>query len=220
MIFQNLNQHLRKFFYYNKCSVCNKTLDDSELYICKECQKYFKEQSSLKNFRDVYYIFDYDKNFKSLIKNYKFYNRKYLGFFISKLIDKNLKKVIIEKNIDIIIPVPLNKKRLISRGFNQVSFILDILNIEYSNIIRIKNTKHMSFLLDKNMRKYNISKAFYIPIDINKKNILIIDDIITTGSTINEIIKELKISGTPKSITIFTFSMAHSYKKIFLGENK
>ncbi len=211
----SLSQHLKKFFYYNKCSVCNKTLDDSELYICKECQKLFKEQSSLKFFKDVYYIFDYDQNFKSLIKNYKFYNRKYLGFFISQLVDKNLKKIILENDIDIIIPVPLNKKRLLSRGFNQVSFILDILNIEYSKIVRVKNTKHMSLLLDKNMRKHNISKAFYIPIDINKKNILIIDDIITTGSTIKEIIKELKISGTPKSITIFTFSMAHSYKKSF-----
>ncbi|WP_300360753.1 ComF family protein [Fusobacterium sp.] len=131
------------------------------------------------------------------------------------MVDKNLKKIILENDIDIIIPVPLNKKRLLSRGFNQVSFILDILNIEYSKIVRVKNTKHMSLLLDKNMRKHNISKAFYIPIDINKKNILIIDDIITTGSTIKEIIKELKISGTPKSITIFTFSMAHSYKKSF-----
>lgn len=213
-MFQNLNQHLRKFLFNNKCSVCNNLLSRNEIYICNNCKKFFLQNNSLKKFNNVFYIFNYDKNFKNLIKNYKFQNRKYIGFFLAKLIEKNLKKVIDENNIDIIIPVPLNKKRLLTRGFNQVSYILDILNITYFKAERIKNTKHMSFLLDKNLRKFNINKAFYIPFQVENKNILIIDDIITTGNTIKELKKEIQAKGKVKSISIFSFSMATSFKKM------
>ena len=213
----HLSQYLRKFFYYDRCSVCNEILSSSEIYICKKCQEIFKNNNQLKNFKNIYYIFKYDSDFKNLIKNYKFYNRKYLGFFISHLIERNLKKVIEEKDIDIIIPVPLNKKRFFSRGFNQVSYILDILDIDYQKIIRTKDTKHMSLLLDKNMRKFNIRNAFSIPFEVNGKNILIIDDIITTGSTIREIIKEINHIGKSRSITIFVFSMAKTFEKSNLG---
>ena len=75
----------------------------------------------------------------------------------------------------------------------------------------------MSLLLDKNMRKFNIRNAFSIPFEVNGKNILIIDDIITTGSTIREIIKEINLIGKPKSITIFVFSMAKTFEKSNLG---
>lgn len=218
-MFQSLNQHLRKFLFNNRCSVCNSILSEDEIYICKKCKDIFLQNNSLKKYDNVYYIFNYNKYFRSLIKNYKFQNRKYIGFFLAKLIEKNLKKVIEENNIDIIIPIPLNKKRFFSRGFNQVSYILDILNIKYYEAERIKNTKHMSHLLNKNSRKFNINKAFYIPFQVENKNILIIDDIITTGNTINELKKEIKSKGKVKSITIFSFSMASSFKKYNFGEN-
>ncbi|NME35704.1 MULTISPECIES: ComF family protein [Fusobacterium] len=218
-MFQNLNLHLRKFFFNNRCSVCNNLLSNSEIYICNNCKENFLHNNSLKKFNDVYYIFNYDKSFRNLIKNYKFQNRKYIGFFLGKLIEKTLKKVIEENNIDVIIPVPLNKKRLFSRGFNQVSYTLDILNIKYHDAARIKNTKHMSHLLDKNSRKFNINKAFYIPFQVENKNILIIDDVITTGNTIRELKKEIKNRGKVKSITVFSFSMASSFKKYNYGEN-
>lgn len=214
----DLNQYLRKFFYNNKCSVCDNILDDSEMYICKKCQEKFKNSNKLKKLKGVYYIFKYDYDFKNLIKNYKFYNRKYLGLFISLLVRKSITEIIDEKDIDIVIPVPLNKNRFFYRGFNQVSYVLDILGIDYKKILRIKDTKHMSFLLDKNTRKYNIKNAFSIPFDINGKNILIVDDIITTGSTINEIIKEINQIGKPKNITIFAFSVAKTFEKSNFGE--
>lgn len=215
-----LNQYLRKFFYNNKCSVCDDILADSDIYLCKKCQEKFKNDSKLKFLKGVYYLFKYDHDFKNLIKNYKFYNRKYLGLFLSLLIRKPLNKIIDEKNIDIIIPVPLSKERFFFRGFNQVAYTLNILGIEYKDILRIRDTEHMSFLLDKNMRKHNIKNAFSIPFDVNGKNILIIDDIITTGSTITEIIKEINLAGKPKSITIFALAIAKTFEKSNFGENK
>ena len=86
--------------------------------------------------------------------------------------------------------------------------------IEYQKIERVKDTKHMYELLDSKSRKENIYNAFKNEkLNIEGKNILIVDDIVTTGSTIREIIKELKKMGKPKEIYVFSIAMAKSFGK-------
>ena len=112
---------------------------------------------------------------------------------------------------DYILFVPLHKKRLRQRGFNQaekiamdLSKIVDIPTVD--NISRKYNTKRL-YKLGKEERINELKNAFMIKnniIDLKNKNVLLVDDIFTTGSTVNEISKILKINGVNK-VFVSTF---------------
>lgn len=130
------------------------------------------------------------------------------------MLKKPLKYLLEDKKIDVVIPVPISKKRREERGFNQVEEILERLKIKYQRIERVKDTKHMYLLSSKESRESNIENAFgKVELNIDGKNILLVDDIVTTGSTIREIIKELKKMGKPKEIYVFSIAMAKSFGK-------
>ena len=90
------------------------------------------------------------------------------------------------------------------RGFNQVDEILNNLNINYIKLKRTKETKKMHTLLDEKLREENIKDSFHIDskIDLRNKKILLVDDIITTGSTLREIKKSILNSLQSQNIEI------------------
>jgi ComF family protein len=110
----------------------------------------------------------------------------------------------------IVIPIPLSKKRLRWRGFNQSELIAQIfanyfnLKLETDILFRVKHSKPQSEINDLNQRKLNVNKCFQIQNKdkIKNKNILLIDDIITTGSTVNEAVSVLKSAGARKIIVL------------------
>jgi len=206
-------QPIKTFIFSNKCCICNEILNKNSFYICSSCRKDLIKKIHLRNFKNVYFLLDYNPNVKLLIKNYKFYNKKYIGLLIASLIKKDLYQIIKLNHINLIIPVPISKEKYRSRGFNQVNYILDLLNIKYKKIIRNKNTYPMSLLKNNNARHLNIKSSFSIPFNISNKNILIIDDIITTGNTVKEIKKEILKKGKPNSIFIFSIAAAKSFHK-------
>lgn len=130
----------------------------------------------------------------------------------SYIVEIMIDKLSIENiNFDYILYVPLHKKRERKRGFNQSKIIANQLGkelgIEVLDILeRSKNTRRL-FELDEKERKQELKNVFKISKDIENytnKNILLIDDIFTTGSTVNEISKLLKLNGI-NEVYIFTF---------------
>lgn len=209
-----LNLILRNFLFSTKCPLCKKEIDiNDENCICEECRSKIEKKKLLRQRKNVYYLFHYSDNIRELIVNYKFEDYKNIGFFLSKVIEDDLKKVIRENKIDIVIPIPINKERYYSRGFNQVSFLLDNIGINYKKIEREKNTLPMHIFSDKNLRRINIRAAFKINFITKDKNILIVDDIITTGATVSEIIKSIEKLGKPKNIWIFAVAAAPTFYK-------
>ncbi|MFK4786117.1 ComF family protein [Fusobacterium sp. MFO224] len=204
---------IRKFIFSNKCCICSKTLNNNSYYICSNCKKKLSKKIYLRKFKNIYFLSKYDSDIKSIIKAYKFYNKKYIGFLLAFLIKKELHKIIEINNINLILPVPISNEKKIIRGFNQIEYILELLNIKYHKINRTKNTYPMSLLKNINARQLNIKSSFSIPFNTSNKNILIIDDIITTGSTIKEIKKEILKKGKPNSIFIFSLAVAKSFDK-------
>ena len=85
--------------------------------------------------------------------------------------------------------MPVSRKRKNERGYNQVDEILNCLKVNYVQIERVKNTKKMAEILDEEERNKNIKGAFRISenVDFRGKNILVLDDIVTTGATLREI---------------------------------
>lgn len=209
---RNFVQNIKKLVFSQRCPICKKISQENN-YICNECYFLLKRKGKIKNIKNYYYLYYYNEEIKSLIADFKLKNRRNLGYEIALLIKDPIKSLIKEKRIDIVLPVPISKERERERGFNQIEDLLDRCGIEYKRIIREKNTKHMYELLDSKDRKKNIYNAFKNRnLDINGKNVLIVDDIVTTGSTIKELVKEITKIASPESIYIFSLAVSKIFK--------
>lgn len=189
------------------CLNCGKPIDSAiEIDKCPDCigYKYY--------FKRGYTATLYDGLVKDCIHSFKYDSQTHLGETLAGLMSEfALKNIPIEK-IDLITAVPLHWKRYRDRGFNQ-SVILGIflskkLGLKFidNGILRVKAMPHQTGLHRKN-RIYNVSGAFKIkrPKQFIKKNILLIDDVFTTGSTLNECSKELLNSGA-EEVSVFSLA--------------
>ncbi len=187
-----------------------------DTYLCNECldtiaiNTNFKFKHNLKYINKIYSATKYDnKLIQTAIHYFKFRYIKELVIPLSKILIKYLEQEKIEINEYILIPIPLHKKRYLERGFNQSELIANQL-AKYFNIsilsnvlIRSRNTPHQVGL-NKKKRLSNLNKAFHIlkPEDIENKKIILIDDVVTTGSTLEEAAKTLKEAKVSRIIAI------------------
>lgn len=202
------------------CGFCNRL---NKEYLCEECKKKILvlEKDNIdvyeKNFSKHLYIFAYNGIIREKIIDYKFNDKAYLYKTFQKIILNNKKVCDFINSYDIIIPVPIHNKRKKERGYNQSLLIIkelpkyllsDNAKLELGkNILtKIVNTKRQSSL-SKDDRKKNVYGAYEINKNenINGKNILIFDDIFTTGNTVDECAKVLKINGA-KDIGVLTLA--------------
>ena len=186
MIFENV----LNLFFPIKCGVCGKI----GLPICKECEESLKPYEINLVQKDKFFIYKYQDIIRNLLLNYKFNDASYLANSFAYLIKNNKKIYSILKSYDIIIPVPLHKKRMNERGYNQTELIAKKLGIpvETNCLIKAKNIKPQSTKTAKE-RQIDIKSVFAIQNveKIKNKKLLLLDDIYTTGSTANECIKTL-----------------------------
>jgi len=168
---------------------------------CKKCKS--------KNLSGLYCALNYkeDSLTKNLILNFKYkpFIKTLNGTFAKLIIEhiyvsENHPKEIFKEGI--LIPVPLTKKKLKYRGFNQSAEIAKSLSektnlkTELNNLIKIKNTPSQTELSSE-QRKENIKDAFVCknPERIKNKKVFLIDDVYTTGATLEEASKTLKKAG-------------------------
>ncbi len=185
------------------CRKCNKKLENiAEYQIVNE------EFQKNKYFENLLYIFKYEGLIRKILIDYKFNEKSYIYVSFVKFIINNKKMVEKLKSYDTIIPVPISKKRMKERGYNQSTLIAKELSkkikidLEINCIIKVKNVKEQS-KLNKEQREKNIQNVYELKNKqkiINKK-ILLIDDIYTTGSTVNECSKILG-QGKPAKIDV------------------
>lgn len=162
---------------------------------------------------DADYTFAYftlypDSHMEKIIHNIKYSGMRKLGTFMGRILAD---KINIDSNYDYIIPVPLHKVRVRERHYNQSDYISagigEVLGIEVlSNAVsRIRYTKSQT-RLNRQQRIENVKGAFEIDPGylekIKDKNLIVFDDIITTGSTINEVIRILKEDGAGKILAV------------------
>ena len=203
--------------------VCGYCKEISSSYLCNDCKQILKKleqnveiDNTHKYVDSQFWIFDYKDEIRSRMIEYKFNDASYLYRFFSELILSNERAIKFIEEFDFIIPVPLHKRRLRKRGYNQTALIAKKLansNVRikfYGTLLKkVKNTKAQS-TLDKEQRALNIKDAFAISDDVDLNNfkdkkILLFDDIHTTGSTLAECAKIIK-SLKPRKIGIFTIA--------------
>ena len=198
---------LEKFEEYKDVYGVNKNKDLSSSKVeysrCKFCEN--------KNFyfdRAISCIEYCDKS-KVLVLSLKYYGNTYMSRYIAQVMRDKLEFE--QLFADYVIPVPLHKKRMRTRGFNQAekiaSYLSDYTEIPIIDCIkRNRNTKRL-YALNKFQREKELKNAFEVKDGSEKikcKRVLLIDDIFTTGTTVNEISKKLKIYGVDE-IIVLTF---------------
>ena len=187
-------------------------------YFCEDCQATLEisglhQKTQLEELSDLYFAIDYQKSLiKSLIHHFKYQPLiKELAKPLASLIIEHFQLLDQKPNFAdfVLIPVPLEKKKLKWRGFNQAEEIAKQLSkffkIPLINdvLIKIKETLPQVELSDRE-RKENIKGAFACPAPekIQGRKILLVDDIYTTGSTMAECAKVLKKAGAKEIIGI------------------
>ncbi|AML49604.1 competence protein ComF [Coxiella burnetii] len=148
-------------------------------------------------------LFRYSKPIDRLITELKFHQKLlYARFFATCFIEK-IKKRRDKPLPQALIPIPLHRKRLQKRGFNQALEIAKPIAKQFqlplllNQIERIKNTQPQTELLAKK-RLRNVKNAFTLTKSISAKHVAILDNVITTGHTINELARTLSDNGVEK----------------------
>ncbi len=199
------------------CKICGdpfqfSVFNDEEL-ICGNCLRkkpYFDKAIS---------CFVYNKTIARAIFEFKFFRKTFLKYFFVDFLQIASKDIV--DKIDILAPIPLDKKRLRWRGYNQSLLLANELNKRINKIvipdllIKTKHTAPQATLNNKNRRK-NLKSVFKINekyIDFIKgKNITLLDDVMTTGTTTNECSKVLK-KYEVKSVFVLTIAKTSLFKK-------
>jgi ComF family protein len=151
-----------------------------------------------------------------LMHNLKYKNQQEIGTFLGGIFSKSVLNLPIFNDIDVIIPVPLHKKRLHERGYNQVTtfcealeknLVIPIIDSVLVKSINLKSQiqKSKENRLETNKNVFSIENAH----KIEGKHILLVDDIFTTGATIEACAKEiLKIKNTRISIVTMAYTQS------------
>ncbi|MFK7899982.1 MAG: ComF family protein [Cyclobacteriaceae bacterium] len=203
------------------CSSCSSVLIDEEQIVCLAClhtltstNKTIPDDTLLDMFKAMYpcqYIgfgFRMTKGsiIRKLIQTYKYDGQKEIGAFLGNLLANKLAldSTFLPNKYDFIIPMPLHPNRERTRGFNQCTLIAEPIAQRFSielnstNCLRIKDTASQT-QKSKEERLNNIKGVFQIadPEQFFNKNILILDDVITTGATLETLcatLSEVKVA--------------------------
>ncbi|MCK5106289.1 MAG: ComF family protein [Elusimicrobiales bacterium] len=189
-----------------RCAKCGQPIDSGEH--CYSCRK-LKTKPKCSFIRSA---FIFNEQMRSVIHEYKYINKPYLSKTLGLWMREDLKTNPEFKEFRFLLAVPLAKKKLAQRGFNQSELLADGMAVKKdfkvikNAITRTKNTASQT-TLNKEERKTNISNAFSIskPELIKGKNIILIDDVATTGNTLEELAKTLKKAGARK-VAAFTLA--------------
>lgn len=169
-----------------------------------EFKRKFEKDKIITGFQSLY-IFEKDKELQHVIHALKYNKRFLIGIYLGNLMGKFLDTKILLWNIDYILPVPLHKSKMLERGYNQSYFIAKGLSHHLKIPIGSRILKRIRYTetqttLTKIERQQNMKNAFQVisPKKLAGKNVLLIDDVITTGSTISECGNVLLKNGAEK----------------------
>ncbi|WP_338356340.1 ComF family protein [Yeosuana marina] len=207
-------QSIVNVFFPKVCYACHDLLGDNEQDICTHCRNslpvtgfHFNDDDTVLK---VFYgrvkvinataLLRFEKKgiVQQLIHSLKYKGQEQIGVFLGDWLGGELKTVKAYEDIDLVIPVPLHTKKLKKRGYNQVAkfaqHIALALNVPYRDNILLKVTNTESQVLKKRLARWNDSNELFTLKNkhtIANKHILLVDDLITTGATMEACISVL-----------------------------
>ena len=195
------------------CGLCGKI---DKRAICPKCYLRIKNEFKFycinNNGYYLYFIGFYEGNLRELILKYKFREKSYLAEMFARIIGKNDVFIKAFREYDYIVPVPMHSKNIKLRGYNQSELLCKMIskiygiNIKNNCLFKKKENKRQS-KLNLTERINNVKNVYCVENaeQIKNKKILLLDDIYTTGNTVNECIKELN-KAKPSCIDVFVLA--------------
>ena len=177
------------------CARCALPLhaSDHQQRLCGSCQQ------SPPPYAFVYRFADYAPPLDRLIQQLKFNQKLHLARLLGTLMARDIQQLALALP-DVLLPVPLHKQRLQQRGYNQAVEVARILattlqvELDIHSCVRHTSTREQTGLSAK-QRKINIKGAFHVRNAMQDKHVAIVDDVMTTGSTVSEISHALPKQG-------------------------
>ncbi len=214
------------------CAACGESLMANENIICTGCfhtlpftnfhlqadnivARQFWGKIKLESAYSLYY-FTKGGKIQNLMHQFKYKGQRQIGNILGNIAGGQLIKSDIFKTVDVIIPVPLHPKRMRQRGYNQSTYFAEGIKqklnavVEEDNLVRISSTETQTHK-SRFARFENMKEVFFInaPEKLKNKHVLLVDDIITTGSTLEACgIQLLKIEGLKLSIATIAYATA------------
>ena len=206
-----------KLFYPNLCVCCEQELLNNEQVICSNCRhdlpiicyKNFKKNKITNVFVGKtpiemaisFLYFNKDGKSQQLIHHLKYKNRQDIGSLIGDWFGSLLKKSKQFEDIDYIIPVPLHPAKLKLRGYNQLTLfgkqLEKQLNIPYKPNVLVRTSKRKTQTFKQRFERFENASTIFQLNDLSlfkDKHILLIDDVLTTGATLESCCGELQKS--------------------------
>ena len=189
------------------CPVCGDAdlrINSSYHQFCKHCTA--RAPSMDRTITAVYY----DDVARTALHHFKFNHKTALGRPLTQLLLTNLPDDIEFSQYHAVIPVPLHSSRQRQRGYNQSAilarYVAKRVNVPImsNNLRRIRPTDEQALIAGRDARRQNVEQAFHItsPASVQGKSVIVIDDIMTTGATVNECARVLKKAGATSVLVL------------------
>ena len=211
-----------------RCIVCQHTLEPTEQYLCTACSiqlpryplQSIEDNEPIRkvwNFAPIQYgttllYYRHQSDFHKIIIKIKYKGGEELGIKIGEWAATELAHWQLSEKIDVIVPVPSDKKRKHKRGYNQAELIAKgmgkIMKLPVMNLLVKKETGTSQTRLSQTARIKNTTGKYEatIPLSWRGKHILLVDDVLTTGATIGNCAQALLATDPKAKISIFSLA--------------
>ncbi|MBP9851616.1 MAG: ComF family protein [Candidatus Pacebacteria bacterium] len=207
------------FLFPIRCVSCR----ESGSYLCDKCALQIRK-AERENLEWVYSLYDYrDPVIKKALWLLKYKNKKPVAETFARLVYgimlEEISELVMMKNWrdPVLVPIPLSKARLRERGYNQTELVAKaIVKLDQNQnfklktmwLKKIKETPRQAHIKNRNERLLNLKDSFEVSADteVKGKNIILLDDVTTTGATLSEARKALKNAGARD---VVAFTLAH-----------
>ena len=194
-------------FFPAVCEACNSVLSDNEAVVCTFCRHelpitnfHFDKSETVNNIvfgrvklENATALLHFSKKgiVQQLLHNLKYRGHEQISGFLGRWLGAELKTIEAYQSIDVVIPVPLFKTKLRKRGYNQVAEfgkeIAKALNADYNDTVLVKTKSTKTQVFKGRLTRWNDDGALFSITEkesLEGKHILLVDDIITTGATV------------------------------------
>ena len=212
-----LFQPLLDLFFPALCFICENRLENNRKIVCIHCLRQIpgfapaaNDPFPDKKFNHAYILYNFNESVRLLIHLLKYKGYFTLAEYFADAIVQSFPQLL-NTYYDYILPVPLHQTRLRERGFNQSAILAAAIGrklgraISENILIRRRNTPSQTHL-NRTQRQQNVTDAFYCQAIRSDARILVIDDVITTGSTINACCQTARQAGAAR---IDVLALAH-----------
>lgn len=224
----NILKDLYNILMPRRCVVCHNTLEPTEQFLCASCSiqlprcpiQSIEDNAPLRivwNFAPIQYgatllYYRHQSDFHKIIINIKYKGSEGLGIKIGEWAATEIAHLQLAEKVDVVVPVPSDRKREKKRGYNQAELIAigmgKLMNKPVKNFLIKKETGRSQTKLNQLARKENTTGKYeaIIPQSWRGKSILLVDDVLTTGATIGNCAQTILASDPQARISVFTLA--------------